>query len=96
MLPQPAISVDPALEKEQRGVLALESDLSAMQARIETEKKLLEQVDKAIDRMTLSQAKLSEYLAGQSGLQASRQALVQAFRSPIGVDDVGLDAVPAP
>ncbi len=77
MLPQPAISVDPALEKEQRGVLALESDLSAMQARIETEKKLLEQVDKAIDRMTLSQAKLSEYLAGQSGLQASRQVLVQ-------------------
>jgi hypothetical protein len=72
MLPEPPIALADDLQKEHRGVTALEGDLAAAQGLVETQKKLLAQIDAEINRLTASQKQLQ---AQVSTLEAERTRL---------------------
>lgn len=72
MLPEPPIALGNDLQQEHRGVAALEGDLATAQGQVETQKKLLAQIDAEIDRLTKTQKQLQDQVAG---LEAARARL---------------------
>ncbi len=80
ILTDPIVKVDADLEKEQRGLTALESDLRAGQALVETRRAVIAQIDQQIEKLTRHETEVKDRLAKFEALrgQFAKQVAAEA------------------